>query len=136
MKPIKYVFKLDTISTQDRLVKFSVGGTAVFNVNYTVSGANSFDGTSGTVVILANSLSTTVTIIPNKKTFTSKHQSILINIEPDDAYQLEVADCLKNTHIKAVVNLFNRGHVKIKSNSYFCPTFVKLIKANSYILLN
>jgi hypothetical protein len=56
-----FTFSRQGVTENELTVEFQVGGTATFDVDYTVSGAASFTGNAGTVTFPAGS--TTVTVV-------------------------------------------------------------------------
>jgi hypothetical protein len=66
--------------SQPLLVDLAVGGTAMFGIDYTVSGANSFTSLMASVIIPANSISVTFTL-----------NSVLdAEVEPDETVVLTI----------------------------------------------
>ncbi|MFM8524348.1 MAG: M10 family metallopeptidase C-terminal domain-containing protein, partial [Cyanobacteriota bacterium] len=61
---LTYTFTRTGSTTSTQLVNFSVTGTAVFNSDYTQSGAASFAATTGSVLFAAGSSTATITINP------------------------------------------------------------------------
>ncbi|OUR94319.1 hypothetical protein A9Q87_01340 [Flavobacteriales bacterium 34_180_T64] len=59
-----YTFSLSTAPTTDVTINFTVGGTATYSGDYVETGADTFDGSIGTVIILNGNLSASVTITP------------------------------------------------------------------------
>ncbi len=60
-----FTFSREGVIDQDLTVNFTVNGTAIFNNDYTVIGADTFDGMIGTVTFLAGNTTATVTIDPS-----------------------------------------------------------------------
>jgi hypothetical protein len=75
-----YTFTRSVASASPLTVNFSVGGAAIYNTDYTQSGAASFSATAGTVTILANQTTAQVTIDPTADS----------TVEPDEAVVLTV----------------------------------------------
>jgi CSLREA domain-containing protein len=67
-------------------VNFSVDGTAVYNTDYTQSGADSFSSTSGVVTFAANSSTAVVTIDPTADTTFENNETVVLTITSDAAY--------------------------------------------------
>jgi len=59
-----YTFALTSVAASNITVNFGVSGTATFTTDYTVSGASSFNASSGSVVIPTGSSMATVSITP------------------------------------------------------------------------
>ena len=59
-----YTFTRNGVTTGPLTVNFSIGGTAIFNTDYTQTGAASFTPPTGTVTFLAGSSTATVTVDP------------------------------------------------------------------------
>jgi len=59
-----YTFTADAAPASDVTVSFNVAGSATFTDDYVVTGAASFDATSGTVVIMAGMMSAEVRVTP------------------------------------------------------------------------
>ena len=59
-----YTFTRSGVTTGPLTVNFSVGGDAIFNTDYTQTGATSFNVSSGSVTIAATNATRTVTVDP------------------------------------------------------------------------
>ncbi|TYP99081.1 putative secreted protein (Por secretion system target) [Tenacibaculum adriaticum] len=59
-----YTFNLDAVATTNITINFSVAGSAIFSSDYTVSGANSFTETTGSITILSGTSSAQLTLTP------------------------------------------------------------------------
>jgi len=59
-----FTFTLDEVATTNITLNFTVAGSATFNTDYTVTGANSFDATSGSVTIANGTSSAQLTVDP------------------------------------------------------------------------
>ncbi|MEH6538404.1 MAG: HYR domain-containing protein [Psychroserpens sp.] len=77
-----YTFTLGVTATSNLTVDFLVGGTATLNTDYTTSGANTFNMSSGSVIIPNGSTSISFTIDPTGDT----------DLEPDETIILTVID--------------------------------------------
>lgn len=63
-------------------VNLSVGGTATFGVDYTVSGAATFTGTDASVVIPAGALSAAIVVIPVPDLILEPNETVILSIVP------------------------------------------------------
>ncbi|OAB81549.1 hypothetical protein ULVI_01645 [Cochleicola gelatinilyticus] len=75
-----YTFNLAATASGNLTVNFAVGGSAVFNNDYTVSGANTFNGTTGSVVIPNGSNTASFTIDPTGDIILEPDETISITI--------------------------------------------------------
>lgn len=69
-------------------VLFAVSGTGLFGTDYTQSGAAAFAATSGSVTILAGNSSATVVIDPTADSTVEAHESVVLTVSANAAYQL------------------------------------------------
>ncbi|RLT43182.1 MAG: hypothetical protein DWI57_04795, partial [Chloroflexi bacterium] len=61
-------------------------GTAVISDDYTLSGATTLTGTTGTVIFPAGSLTTTLTVTPSDDQRFEPDKTVIVRIEPGAAY--------------------------------------------------
>ncbi|MFB2894946.1 DUF4347 domain-containing protein, partial [Aerosakkonemataceae cyanobacterium BLCC-F50] len=78
---LSYTFTRTGVTSTPLTVNFTVGGSATYNTDYTVSGANTFNGSTGTVTFAANSTTATITIDPTADAI----------LEPDETVELTLA---------------------------------------------
>lgn len=95
-----YSFNLSTNTPSDITINFSVGGTATFGSDYTQSGATTFSGSAGTVVISGGSNSATVTITPIGDTDLEPNETIILTITSGSGYEA----ASPSTSIATIVN--------------------------------
>ncbi|AWV98729.1 choice-of-anchor Q domain-containing protein [Arcticibacterium luteifluviistationis] len=81
-----YTFSLDATATSDITINFSVAGTATFPSDYTVSGANSYTSSVGSITIPNGASSAQLTINPVADDILEKTEDILISITSGIAY--------------------------------------------------
>ncbi|MFB2897894.1 beta strand repeat-containing protein, partial [Aerosakkonemataceae cyanobacterium BLCC-F50] len=95
---LSYTFTRTGITSTPLTVNFTVGGTATYNTDYTVSGANTFNGSTGTLTFAANSTTATVTIDPTADS----------TLELDETVQLTLAN---GSNYNAVTNTAVTGTI-------------------------
>jgi len=75
-------------STDAQTVNFSVGGTATFSTDYTPSGADSFNASTGTVTFAAGSLTTQVTIDPASDSAVEPDETVVLTLTAGSGYSI------------------------------------------------
>ena len=88
-----FTFTLSSPAVGNVTINFSVGGTATFNTDYTSSGASSFSGSSGSLVILSGTTSRSVTVTPIGDTSLEIQESIILTITSGTGYDGESEYC-------------------------------------------
>ncbi len=83
---IVYTFMLDANATSSITVNFSVGGSATFSTDYTQSGANSFNASTGTVTISNGTNSAVVTINPSGDSTFEPDETVSLTISAGTGY--------------------------------------------------
>ncbi|MCL5282753.1 MAG: choice-of-anchor D domain-containing protein, partial [Planctomycetes bacterium] len=81
-----YTFTRSVVASNPLTVHFSVGGTATFATDYTLSGTSGFDGTSGTVVIGESHATASVTVNPTADTLVEPDETVIVTVTSDTAY--------------------------------------------------
>jgi hypothetical protein len=81
-----YTFTLDTPAVGPITANFSVGGTATFTGDYTQSGAASYSGASGTVVIPNAATTATVTLTPVGDTTLEPDETAVLTLTAGTGY--------------------------------------------------
>jgi hypothetical protein len=86
-----YTFTRAGSRTQELIVKFSITGSATFNTDYSQVGADTFDGTTGTIVFAANSATDTATVILTPKTDSvplELDETVTLQLSPASTYAI------------------------------------------------
>ena len=83
-----FTFTRQGVIDQNRTVNFTVAGTAIFNDDYTVIGADTFNGTSGTVTFLAGSTTAMVTIDPTVDGVLELDETVTLTLAAGSRYVL------------------------------------------------
>jgi hypothetical protein len=81
-----FTFSLSSPAVGNKTINFSVSGTATFTTDYTTSGAASFNGSAGSVVILNGATSATVTVSPVGDAVLEIQESIVLTITSGIGY--------------------------------------------------
>src|SRR2546423_151063 len=81
-----YTFTRDPLLTGPLTIEFSVSGTATFNTDYTVTGADSFTSTSGTVTFADGSNTATVTIDPTADNTYELNETVILTVGSGTGY--------------------------------------------------
>lgn len=81
-----FTFSLSSPAVGNKTINFSVSGTATFTPDYTTSGAASFSGSAGSVVILNGASSATVTVSPVGDATLEIQESIVLTITSGTGY--------------------------------------------------
>ena len=86
-----------TDSSEAQTVNFSVGGTATFNTDYTASGADTFNGTTGTVSFAVGSLTSTVTVDPTTDTTVEPDETVILTVTAGTGYTVAAPSAATGT---------------------------------------
>ncbi|NNE26626.1 MAG: hypothetical protein HKN09_07265, partial [Saprospiraceae bacterium] len=81
-----YTFQLSANATSNILVNFSVGGDATFSTDYSQSGADSFNASTGTVTISNGTNSAAITITPSGDTDLEPDEDVTLTITAGTGY--------------------------------------------------
>ncbi len=76
-----FTFTTSLTSSSSLTVNFSVAGSASSSTDYTLSGADTFDGTDGTVTILAGQTSATIIVTPIGDAMVEPDETIVVQVE-------------------------------------------------------
>ncbi|WP_287737276.1 choice-of-anchor L domain-containing protein, partial [Microcystis sp. M045S2] len=94
-----YTFTRTGSTANPLTVNFTVGGGAAFNTDYTQTGANTFSGTTGTVIFAANSSTATVTIDPTLDTTVEPNETVALTLASGTGYTVGTATAVTGTII-------------------------------------
>ena len=83
---IVFTFSLSAPAIGNVTINFSVGGTATFNTDYTVSGEASFSASSGSVTIPDGTTSAAVTIMPTIDFDVEVQETVSLMIDSGTGY--------------------------------------------------
>jgi Secretion system C-terminal sorting domain len=78
---ITYTFTLNGPAAGNVTVNFNVTGTAVFNTDYTQSGAATFSTTTGTITILNGATSASLTIDPTPESLLEPNETVILTVQ-------------------------------------------------------
>jgi len=81
-----YTFTRTDALTDTLTINFSVDGTALFETDYTQSGAASFNATGGTVTMAAGNATATVTIDPIADTASENDETVILTVNVGTGY--------------------------------------------------
>lgn len=81
-----YTFSLSAPAPSNRVINFTVGGSAVFGTDYSQSGATSFNTTTGSVTILSGNSSATVTLTPIGDSTLEANETISLTLASGTGY--------------------------------------------------
>ena len=81
-----YTFTRNPVLSGPKTVAFSVGGTATFNTDYTVSGADTFSSSSGTVTFADGSNTATVTVDPTSDNVFESNETVILTVGSGTGY--------------------------------------------------
>ena len=84
--PLQYTFTRTGSTASALTVYFTCGGNAVYNNDYTQSGAATFDGASGTVVIGAGASSAVVEAYANADNIVESDETLALTLTSNAAY--------------------------------------------------
>ncbi len=85
-----YTFTREGSTAAALTVNFSVGGTAIFNNDYTQTGAATFNATSGTVVIPIGSSTATVTLDPTTDITVEPNETAILTVVAGTSYDIGI----------------------------------------------
>ncbi|MCZ8250277.1 choice-of-anchor L domain-containing protein [Microcystis sp. LE19-195.1E] len=94
-----YTFTRTGSTASPLTVNFTVGGGAAFNTDYTQTGANTFSGTTGTVIFAANSSTATVTIDPTADATVEPNETVALTLASGTGYTVGTATAVTGTII-------------------------------------
>ena len=83
-----YTFTRSVATGSALTVNFSVGGTAIYGVCYTQTGAASFTAASGTVIIPAGQATAQVTVDPTPDTTVEPDETVLLTVTAGTGYTI------------------------------------------------
>ncbi|SOE23924.1 hypothetical protein SAMN06298216_4297 [Spirosomataceae bacterium TFI 002] len=83
-----YSVQFDKNATNNTTVNFTLGGTAIRNSDYTVSGATFSNATTGSVVVNNGSNSANITFTPTADSNLEPDESIILNLTSGTGYNL------------------------------------------------
>ncbi len=83
-----YTFTRTGVTTSPLTVNFSIGGTAIFNTDYTQSGAASFTPPTGTVTFLAGSSTAIVTVDPTADGAAELDETVILTVTAGTGYNV------------------------------------------------
>ncbi|HEX5702970.1 MAG TPA: Calx-beta domain-containing protein [Pyrinomonadaceae bacterium] len=83
-----YTFTRAGVMTDALTVNFSVAGTAIFNTDYTQSGAATFSSSAGTVTLPAGSGSATVTLVPTPDFIDEGDETVILTVTTGTGYNV------------------------------------------------
>ncbi len=83
---LTYTFTRSDTITDSLTVNFLVGGTAKYNTDYTVSGADSFTSTNGQVTIPSGSNTSSILIAPTDDTVVELDETVIITVTAGTNY--------------------------------------------------
>ena len=92
-----YTFTRSGVTTGALTVNFSVAGTAVFNIDYTQTGAASFNASSGTVTFGAGSSTVAVTIDPATDTGFESDETVILTVTSGTGYNVAIPSSATGT---------------------------------------
>ncbi len=81
-----FTFTLSEVATGDYTISFNVEGSAIFNSDYTQTGAAGFSTSSGAVVISNGTSSATVTINPEIDSDVEINETVVLTVSPGAGY--------------------------------------------------
>jgi Concanavalin A-like lectin/glucanases superfamily len=80
MPSSSFTFNRDGDTSNPLTIDFSVGGTATFLTDYTVSGATTFGATAGSVVIPSGQTSASIIVTPVADTVVESNESVILTV--------------------------------------------------------
>ena len=92
-----YTFTRTGETTNPLTVKYSVGGTATFNTDYTQSGATSFSGTTGTITFAANSSTAILIVDPTVDTIIEGDETVALTLASGTGYTISTTSAVTGT---------------------------------------
>lgn len=78
-------------------VGFSAAGTATFNTDFTLSGADTFNGTTGAITFAANSSTASITVDPVTDTNGELDETVALSLVPGAGYSVGAANTATGT---------------------------------------
>ena len=83
-----YTFTRAGITTTPLTINFNVGGDGTYNTDYTVSGADTFSGSTGTVTFVANSTTATITVDPTADSTVELDETVQLTLATGSNYNV------------------------------------------------
>lgn len=109
-----FTFTRATSSVGAIVVNFTVGGTATFTTHYTVSGATSYNATTGTITIPNGQNTATLTVTPINDFMVNAARTVVLTVVPSavpdytigaaNSANVSIADFVTNITISSGVN--------------------------------
>src|SRR5207253_873762 len=83
-----YTFTRNGVTSGSLTINFSVGGTAIFNSDYTQNGAATFSSSGGTVTFAAASTTAKVNVHPTADTFPEADETVILTVTSGTGYNV------------------------------------------------
>ncbi|MCA6516509.1 MAG: choice-of-anchor L domain-containing protein [Chitinophagaceae bacterium] len=134
-----YTFNRTGSTTNPLTVNFTVGGGASFNTDYTQTGANTFSGTTGTVIFAANSSTATVTIDPTLDTTVESNETVALTLASGTGYTIGTATAVTGTIIdddQSITLTINPASVTEDGTANLVYTFTRTGETTNALTVN
>ncbi|QSV52976.1 MAG: hypothetical protein HEP80_02675 [Dolichospermum sp. UKL201] len=92
-----YTFTRTGVTNTAITVNFGVAGTAIFNNDYTQTGATTFTGTTGTINFAANETTKTITIDPTADTIVEIDETVALTLATGAGYTIATPAAVTGT---------------------------------------
>ncbi len=110
---IEYTFSRTGATTQALTVKFGVSGTALFNEDYTQTGATKFAATSGTITFAAGSTTAKLILDPKTDTTIEANETIGLTLQKSTGYNIgptaTITATILNDDVATIVPTKSKG---------------------------
>ena len=107
-----YTFVRESVLSGPLTIGFSVAGTATYNTDYTVTGADSFSGSSGTVTFADGSNTATVTVDPTADSVYELDETVILTVGSGSGYSAgspgAATGTIANDDAKPTLNIGDR----------------------------
>ncbi|WP_083468781.1 Calx-beta domain-containing protein [Nostoc piscinale] len=104
-----YTFTRSGSTTNALTVNYSVGGTAIFNSDYSQLGATSFTPTTGTITFAAGANTATLTIDPTADTTFETNETVVLTLAVGSGYTINtttpITGTIVNDDLQPKINL-------------------------------
>jgi Ca2+-binding RTX toxin-like protein len=92
-----YTFTRTGSTTNSLTINYSVGGTAIFNTDYTQTGAATFSSTTGTITFAAGATTATLTVDPTADTVFEDNETVNLTLATGNGYVIGTPNTVTGT---------------------------------------
>jgi len=102
---LTYIFTRTGDTTNALSVNFTAGGTATFNSDYTQTGADSYNDTTGTITFAAGSETATIAIDPTADAISEGDETVALTLASGTGYTIKTTSAVTGTISDGIVSI-------------------------------